>query len=117
MRNIELERRTKAFAVRVVKMFGMLPKVAEAQILGKQAHRSGTSVAANYREASRGRSQRELKSKLGQVEQELDETMLWFELMMEAGIVKATRLMPLHAEAEELLRIMVSSIKTLKRRG
>jgi four helix bundle protein len=116
MRNIELERRTKKFAVRVVKIFGMLPKIAEAQILGKQALRSGTSVAANYREASRGRSQRELKSKLGQVEQELDETMLWFELLMEAGIVKTTRLMPLYSEAEELLKIMVASIKTLKRR-
>ena len=116
MRNVELERRTKAFAVRVIKMFGKLPKTTEAQVLGKQILRSGTSVAANYREASRARSSRELKSKLGQVEQELDETMLWFELLVESEIVKASRLSALYNEAEQLLKIVVSSIKTLKRR-
>jgi four helix bundle protein len=98
MRNIELEARTKAFAVRVIRMFGMLPKSTEAQIFGKQALRSGTSVAANYREASRARSRRELQSKLGQVEQELDETMLWFELLMESAIVKAERLTELYTK-------------------
>jgi len=116
MRSIELERRTKAFAVRIIKMFGKLPKRTEAQVLGRQALRSGTSVAANYREASRARSTRELKSKLGQVEQELDETLLWFELLVEAEIVKASRLVALHREGEELLRIMVASQRTLRRR-
>jgi four helix bundle protein len=116
MRNVALERRTKAFAVRVIRMFGRLPRSTEAQILGKQLLRSGTSVAANYREASRARSTRELKSKLGQVEQEVDETILWFELLMEAEIVKGSQLSALYAEAEELLKITVASIKTLKRR-
>jgi four helix bundle protein len=115
MRSVELERRTNAFAVRVVKMFGKLPRTTEARELGRQALRSGTSVAANYREASRARSTRELKSKLGQVEQELDETLLWFELLIEAEIVKATRLAALHREGEELLKIMVASQRTLLR--
>jgi four helix bundle protein len=116
MRNVDLEQRTKAFAVRVIKMFSKLPKTTEAQIVGKQSLRSGTSVAANYREASRARSQRELKSKLGQVEQVLDETMLWFEFLMETEIVKASRLSASYNEAEQLLKIMVASIRTLKRR-
>jgi four helix bundle protein len=116
MRNVALEGRTKTFAVRVLRMFGRLPKTTESQVLGKQLLRSGTSVAANYREASRARSSRELKSKLGQVEQEIDETMLWFELLMEAEIVKPSQLTALYEEAEELLKITVASIKTLKRR-
>jgi four helix bundle protein len=116
MRSIQLESRTKAFAVRVVKMFGKLPRTMEARELGRQALRSGTSVAANYREASRARSSRELKSKLGQVEQELDETLRWFELLVEAEIVKRVRLAALHREGEELLKIMVASQRTLRRR-
>jgi four helix bundle protein len=97
-------------------MFAKLPKTVEVRELGRQALRSGTSVAANYREASRARSTRELKSKLGQVEQELDETLLWFELLVEADIVKESRLAALHCEGEELLKIMVASQRTLRRR-
>ena len=68
----DLRDRTKAFALRIVKMYCALPKTTEAQVLGKQVLRSGTSVAANYREASRARSDAEFVSKLGIVEQELD---------------------------------------------
>jgi len=95
-------------------MFVALPKDTVAQVIGKQLLRSATSVAANYREASRARSRAELKSKLGQVEQELDESMLWFELLMESEVVSQTKLGPLYTEAEELLKIVVTSIKTLK---
>ncbi|HEX3869878.1 MAG TPA: four helix bundle protein [Pirellulales bacterium] len=114
MRNEQLEKRTKAFAVRVVKMFGKLPKRAEADILGRQALRSGTSVGANYREATRARSKPELVSKFAIVEQELSETMYWFELLVESGIVANSKMSALHREADELLRITVASIKTLK---
>jgi four helix bundle protein len=72
-----LRDRTKTFALRIITMFGQLPKSTEAQVLGKQALRAGTSVAANYREASRERSTAELIAKFGIVEQELDETLLW----------------------------------------
>ena len=77
--------------LRIVKMYCRLPKSVQAQVLGKQALRSGTSVAANYREASRARSDAELVSKLGIVEQELDETLLWLELLIESSIVPEAR--------------------------
>jgi four helix bundle protein len=116
MKNQEMRDRTKNFALRIIKMYCSLPKTIEAQVLGKQALRSGTSVAANYREASRARSDSELISKLGIVEQELDETALWLELLVEAGIVRETKLSKLHQETDELLRMTVSAIKTTKTR-
>ncbi len=116
MHSPELETRTKQFALRIIKMFGKLPKRVEAEVLGKQVLRSGTSVAANYLEACRGRSKAELISKLGIVEQELAETKLWLELLVEAEIVAASKMSELQKETEELLKIIVASIKTLKGR-
>lgn len=110
----ELRKRTKEFALRVVRMYVALPKTTEAQVLGKQVLRSGTSVAANYREASRARSNAEFLSKLGVVEQELDETLLWLELLVESEIVPGERMGALLQETEELLKIVVASIKTAK---
>ena len=115
MRNLQLEDRTKKFALRVIRMFTSLPPSKAAQVIGAQLLRSGTGVAANYREASRARSKAELKSKLGIVEGELDESLLWFELLIESQIVPAARLAALRQETEELLKIMVASIRTLKR--
>ena len=117
MQTHPLRERTKQFALRVIRMFGRLPKSVEAQIIGKQVLRSGTSVAANYREASRARSDCEFIAKLGIVEQELDESLLWFELLVESGIVPANKMEPLQREAEELLKMTVSSIKTTKGRA
>lgn len=97
-------------------MFVALPKTDEARVLGKQLLRSGTSVAANYREASRARSDAELISKLGIVEQELDESLLWMELIVEANIMAANRVTDLQAECEESLRMTVAAIRTLKSR-
>ena len=116
MKNPELRDRTKRFALRVIRMYGQLPKTVEAQVLGRQVLRSGTSVAANYREACRARSDSELVAKLGQVEQELDETMLWLELLVEAGIVTEKRMAALLSECEELIKMTVAAIKTTKRR-
>ena len=82
--------------------------------MGRQVLRSGTSVAANFREASRARSNAEFASKLGIVEQELDETMLWLELLAESGLVKADLLEPLRQEADELLSIVVTAIRKTK---
>ena len=110
----DLCQRTKNSALRVIRMYGSLPKSNEAQVIGKQILRSGTSVAANYREARRGRSNAEVISKLGIVEQELDESLLWLELLSEAEIVPASRLDSLMKETEELLRITVTSIIRLK---
>jgi four helix bundle protein len=117
IRNPALQDRTKKFALRVIRLFSALPKTVDAQVLGKQLLRSGTSVAANYREASRARSDAELKSKLGIVEQELDESLLWLELLTESGIFDQTRVADLMQECDELLRMVVASIKTLKARS
>ncbi len=86
-------------------------------MLGTQCLRSGTSVAANFREASRARSNAEFLSKLGIVETELDETALWLELIVESKLVPAARLQALQTEADELLRIVVTIIKNVKKRG
>ena len=117
MRHDNLRDRTKKFALRVIRMVTALPKDDVARTIGKQVLRSGTAVAAIYREASRARSNAELSAKLGLVEQELDETLLWIELLVESEIVKLDRLQPLHEEAEDLLKIMVASIKRIKARA
>ena len=112
----DLRKRTKSFALRILKMYSALPKSTEAQVLGKQVLRSGTSVAANYREASRGRSDNEFVAKLGIVEQELDETLMWLELLVESGIVEPTRMEDLVSETDQLIRIIVTCIKNTKKR-
>jgi four helix bundle protein len=101
--------------LRVIKMYVALPKSPEAQVMGKQVLRSGTSVAANYREACRARSNAEFRSKMGIVEQELDETQLWIELLVESGVVPENKMRDLLCETDELLRITVSSITTSKK--
>ena len=110
----DLRDRTKQFALRIIRMYDQLPSTTTAQTIGKQVLRSGTSVAANYREARRGRSRAEVRAKLGLVEQELDETMLWLELLVDAEIVAAPKLSPLMQETDELLRIIVASITQLR---
>ena len=114
MRMEGLRDRTKQFALRVVRMYSSLPKQSAAQVMGKQVLRSGTSVAANFREASRARSNAEFAAKLGIVVQELDETMLWFELLVESDIIGDDKLRPLHSEADELIKIMITAIKHTK---
>src|SRR5262245_37022696 len=99
MRMEGLRDRTKQFAVRVVRLFTALPTTALAQTIGKQLLRSGTSIAANFREASRARSDAEFVSKLGIVEQELDETLLWLEILVESNVVTTTKLAALQKEA------------------
>jgi four helix bundle protein len=116
MKEYGLRDRTKAFALRIINMYCRLPKSTESQVLGKQVLRAGTSVAANYREASRARSDAEFLSKLGIVEQELDETLLWLELLVESGIVPEAKMADLRQEADELLRMTVTAIKTAKGR-
>ncbi|MEO6724606.1 MAG: four helix bundle protein [Blastocatellia bacterium] len=114
--NKDLRVRTKLFALRVIKLFSSLPKTTEAQVIGKQVLRSGTSVGAHYREACRARSTPEFISKIEGGLQELEETVYWLELLTEAGIVNETRLKPLLEEADELIAIFVSSVKKAKAR-
>lgn len=108
--------RTKDFALRVIRLYSTLPKSAEAQVLGRQLLRSGTSVGAQLREARRSRSDAEMISKTEGALQELEETVYWFELLVGSGSVKAHLLSDLMAEADELTAILVASVKTIKSR-
>lgn len=108
--------RTKAFALRVIRLYVALPKTTEAQVLGKQVLRSGTSVGAHIREGRRARSDAEMISKIEGGLQELDETMYWMELLMESGIVEDALLRPLLDEADEIAAILVTSVRTVKAR-
>src|SRR3954466_10466869 len=87
----DLARRTKAFALRIIRLYGALPKATVAQVLGKQLLRSGTSVGAQYREAKRGRSTAEFVSKMNSALQEIEETTYWLELVVEAEIIPEER--------------------------
>jgi len=115
-RGKDLKVRTKFFALRIIKLYSALPKITEAQVIGKQILRSGTSVGAQYREACRARSDAEFVSKIESSLQELEETMYWLELLVESEIFPAQKLQNLREEAEELMAILVASIKTVKAR-
>ena len=111
----DLKPRTKAFALRVIRMFCKLPKHdIVAQVLGKQALRSGTSVGANYREASRGRSKAEFISKIGDSLKEIDETEYWLELLVDSGCVSAAKMSALLDEAGQLNAIFTTIDKNAK---
>jgi four helix bundle protein len=114
-RQRDLKQRTKAFALRVIRLCSSLPKVEPPDVIGRQLVRSGTSVGAQYREAHRARSTAEFVSKLECSVQELDESIYWMELLIEANFVKGEKLSPLSAEAEELMSILVTSVRTAKR--
>ena len=112
----DLKERTKEFALRIIRLYGVLPKTTAAQIIGKQALRSGTSVGAHYHEAQRSRSNAELISKIEGALQEMDETAYWLELLADSGIVRADRLADLRREADELTAILVTCNKNAKKR-
>jgi four helix bundle protein len=105
----QMRSRTKKFTLRVLKMFQALSKIEEARIIGRQVLRSGMSVGANYRAVCRARSIKEFISKLNIVTEEADETVFWFEILIDGGIVRERKLAALKQEAEELLAIFGAS--------
>jgi four helix bundle protein len=111
----EMKKRTKAFAVRIIKFYKQLPKTDEARVLGRQVLRSGTSVAANYRAVCRAKSQADFISKMGTVVEESDESLLWLELFSDAELVPAEKLKALRQEAEDLLRVFSRSLNSARR--
>ena len=112
---MDLRDRTREFALRIIRIYSALPKTTEAQVLGKQILRSGTSVGANYREAYRGRSKAEFVAKCGDSLRELEETAYWLELLVEARIVAADKFSALREECDELTAIFVTIIKKSKK--
>jgi four helix bundle protein len=111
----ELRDRTKGFALRIIRMFRTLPRTVDAQVMGKQLLRSGTSVAANYRAACRSRSRPEFLSRLCVVLEEADECVLWMELLIDSGTVKKEKLDMLLTEARQLTAIFTASTGTIRR--
>ena len=114
MNPAELKQRTKLFALRIIKLVEALPESITGRALARQIVRSGTAVAANYRAACRARSRAEFIAKIGVVEEEADETLLWLELLGESGVVKAALLTELLDEANQLTAIMAASRKNAK---
>jgi four helix bundle protein len=109
------QRRTFDFGIRCVRLVETLPKSMPAQTIGKQLLRAGTSVGANYRAAMRGRSRADFLSRMGIVEEECDESLHWIDVLVELGFVPRKRVEPLRKEADEIISITVSSIKTARK--
>jgi four helix bundle protein len=110
----ELKERTMNFAVRVLKMADALPKTVAGRTVANQVARSGCSVAANYRAALRGKSRPDFINKITTVLEEADETGFWIELTTRAGLLPATRVKGLFAEAEELTKIFNATRTTTR---
>jgi len=113
MNEQEFKQRTKALALRVIKLVSLLPKNTVSEVIGKQLIRSGTAVGANYRAACRARSTADLIAKLRIVEEEADECLYWMELIVEAKLLEVTNLRSIMSETNEILAMTVASIKTL----
>ena len=111
---LDLKIRTKQFALRTIRLYTSLPKTTEAQVIGKQVLRSGTSVGAQYREAQRAKSDADFINKVEGSLQELDETGYWLELLKDSGIFPAEKLNPLLKETDELTAILVTIVKKVK---
>lgn len=113
-KNDNLRQRTKAFALRVIKLVESLPKTQAASVIGDQLLRSGTSVAANYRAACRARSNADFIAKIGIVEEETDESVFWIEMLVDTDLMRYELVADLMDEGHQLTAIWVSSINTAR---
>ena len=113
----ELRKRTKQFALRIIRLTASLPAGRVGDVLGRQILKSGTSVGANYREALRASSKRHFISTAEIALREADETLYWLELLAESGTVKPTRLRALADEADQLVAILAATVRTAKKRS
>lgn len=112
-----MKSRTREFAKRIINLCRHLPNNREGRLIGDQLFRSGTSVASIYRASCRARSRAEFIAKLGIVEEESDESLFWLEMLKDMDIVKAEKLEPLIQENNEIISIIVKSLKTSKNSG
>jgi four helix bundle protein len=113
----QLRQRTKKLSIRVIKVVEKLPNRRAAQTIGQQLLRCGTSVGANYRAACRARRDAEFRAKLGICEEEADEAIYWLEIIAELGYIRAELLGNLIVEVNEILAIIVASIRTSRRKN
>ena len=112
----DLRSRTSDFALRIVRLYSSLPKTTEAQVLGKQVLRSGTSIGAHYREGHRAKSDPDSVNKFESALQELDETDFWLDLLVRAEIVPAKKVESLIKETNELIAIFTTILTKIKKR-
>lgn len=112
----ELRKRTKAFALRAIRLTEALPSTTTGRVIKRQFVKCGTSVGANYRAATRAKSTADFISKMGTVEEEADECMYWMELIVEGNLMAEERVSSLYDEADQILAMVVASIKTAKKR-
>lgn len=116
MNKKELSERLTVFAVRIIKMVDSMPNTISSLAIAKQVVRSGTSPSANYRAACLAKSDKDFLNKLKMVEEELDETNHWIDIIMRTGMLPAGRMLELYTESQELLNIISKSIVSLKTR-
>ncbi|RMG37993.1 MAG: four helix bundle protein [Methanobacteriota archaeon] len=116
MDKVELENRTKRFALNVIQLVSKLPKNKACDVIGYQLMKSGTSIGANYGEAARAESRADVIHKIGVVEKETSETLYWLELLVESSQLEENKLLPLKKECEELLAIFTATGRTAKKR-
>lgn len=112
----DLRARTSDFALRIIRLYVSLPKTTEAQVIGKQVLRAGTSIGAHYREGHRAKSDADIVNKFETALQELDETDYWLELLVKADIVPAKKVETLIKETNELIAIFVTIVVKVKNR-
>ena len=115
MKSVELQERTKRFALRILKLIEHLPDTIGGRVLANQLARSATSVGANYRAACRARSRAEFASKIGTVAEEADESLFWLELIRDGKFMSEKRISALATEADELTAIFTSGRRTAVR--
>jgi four helix bundle protein len=113
----EMKKRAKEYGLRIVRLVESLPNSRTANVIAGQLLRCGMSVGANYRAACRGRSHPDFAAKMGIVEEEADESIYWIEMLVDCGMVKDSLVQPLLAEGNEILSIVVSSIRTARSNG
>ena len=111
----DFKKRTRTFALRVIRLVKALPKSTVGNVIGRQLLRCGTSVGANYRAACRAKSRADFVAKMKIVEEECDECLYWMELLIEADIAEEHLLASLMDEANQLVAIIVTSIRTAKK--
>jgi len=109
-----IKKRTKQIGLEVIQLIDELPNKPSAWAIAKQIVRSSTSVGANYRAACRAKSTPDFINKLKIVEEEADETYYWLEILEESGLINTARVGLLKKEVNEILSIVVASIKTMR---
>jgi four helix bundle protein len=114
MNSEDMKARTRAFGLRIIRLAESLPDTPTARVIRNQMLRCGPAVGANYRAACRAKSKPDFISKMGNVEEEADETIYWMEMLIDADILKRDRIANLMDEGDQILSIVISSIKTTK---